>query len=128
MVLVHALAAYVLWHYTLALQQAFGVWRNILWYVTHLFSLRTLTRTLFSPWKRMQEEYGGGFNPEHFFEIIVANGMSRVVGVLIRLPIILIGCAALVLSVCAMLLFYIGWLLFPFILFMLFATGIAYIV
>lgn len=127
MVFVHALFAYTLWHYTVALRQALTVWKNLIWYVAHVFSIGTLSRTLFSPWKRMQEEYGGGFDPEHFFEIVVANIMSRIVGVIIRLPIILTGIACTIFAVCCAALFYILWLLLPCIVLLLVVIGLGYI-
>jgi len=60
----------------------------------------------------MTEEFSGG-GAEAFFEVIALNLMSRLVGLVIRVPIICIGAAALCLMVVGLGVFYAVWLLAP---------------
>lgn len=77
--------------------------------------MRFLLRTLLLPWKRRNEQYlGGGI--EKYFEAVVVSFLSRVVGVVIKLPIIVVGC---VLWLCLLLVLVLGfglWLIAPVLL------------
>lgn len=98
---------YLYWHYTRALVGYMAIARNLLWYIRQLFSIGFLLRTLFVPWKRRNETYNGG-GIEKYFEAVVVSALSRVVGVIIKVPIILTG--MLVWCVAAVG-FAVGWLL-----------------
>ncbi len=116
---------YFLWHYTTAFKNITHVWLNMLWFMNRLFSVPLLLRTLFSPWKRMTEDEKVGFNLERWAENVVANIMSRIVGAIVRLPIILLGIFALISTSIFGLLFYIFWVLAPVVVVALFLTGLA---
>ena len=118
MALPNLLMAYITWHYTLALPHIYTVWRDFLWYVIHIFSLPLLTRTLFVPWKRMDEAYTGG-GIEAWFEAKAISILARFFGFLMRLPIIFIGCLLVVLMVIGLGVFYVMWLAAPLVIFSL---------
>jgi hypothetical protein len=83
---------YVRWHYGKAFIAISVIWKNFLWFVGHFFSFALLLKTLFSPWKRMGEEYQHeGFHPSTFFQTLIVNTIMRIVGVFVRLIVILIG-------------------------------------
>lgn len=49
---------YLVWHYSAALSDMFYIWWNYIWFVNHLFSVPDVIGSLFSPFKRLQEERG----------------------------------------------------------------------
>lgn len=118
------LPGYLLWHYTIAWRDITHVWMNMLWFVNRVFSISFLFATLFSPWKRMVEHERAGFDLERAAENFVVNMMSRLVGALVRLPIILCGLFSLVSTFIFGLLFYIFWFCAPVVIITLFGTGI----
>lgn len=82
---------YFKWHYSRGLEEALNTIKNFLWFIAHFFSFRLLTKTLFSPWKRMGESYGEGFNLEAFASAFIVNSLMRVVGFVSRIIIISVG-------------------------------------
>ena len=83
--------AYVKWHYGRGLRELFGVAGNFLWFVTNFFSFKLLLKTLFSPWKRLGENYEGGFNLGAFASTFIVNGLMRTFGFITRLLVLLVG-------------------------------------
>jgi hypothetical protein len=120
------MVSYWVWHYTAALPLIYSVWRNLLWYVVHLFSTPLLLRTLVAPWKRITEDYAGGGVGE-FASIIILNMLSRVVGFCIRLPLIIIGLIAILLACVGLVAFYVLWLAMPFLLMLLISYGFMFL-
>jgi hypothetical protein len=105
---------YVLWHYTLAFRDIVIIWLNMMWFFVHLFSLPLLMRTLFAPWKRVEERYRRtGF--EDLIASLIINVMSRIVGAIIRLVIIVVGLLVLVLGVFGLIFWLLLWLVLPFL-------------
>lgn len=106
--------AYLSWHYSAALLALFNIWRNFVWFTYHFFSIGLLTRTLFSPWRRLGEDYKkGSLDVESWFETLVVNTLMRAVGVLVRLAVIIFGSLALVLITIAILPALVAWLFLP---------------
>lgn len=108
--------AYGKWHYGQGLRELFAVSGNFLWFVSNFFSFKLLLKTLFSPWKRLGESYGGVFEFEKFASALVVNSMMRVVGFVTKLIVLLVGLVTY-LVVCIFALFVLLiWILAPFIL------------
>ena len=118
---------YFLWHYTAAFKQSARIWITFLWFVYRLFSIPQLLRTIFAPWKRMVETGEGGFDLERWAETVLVNLVSRLVGALIRIPIILLGCFALLSTICFWLLFSLFWIVAPAVVVILFMSGVTLI-
>ena len=57
---------YFKWHYGRGFTELITLSRNFTIFFGHFFSLKLLFSTLFSPWKRMGEEYALGFHIESF--------------------------------------------------------------
>ncbi len=116
-----ALPYYLAWHYSEALNDMRKIWKNFFVFLFNFFSIFLLIRTLFSPWHRMQENYG---RIEDFFGNLIVNTLMRLVGAVIRLIFIIMGvvsvllCAVLGLAVLAF------WLVLPFLLIYTFLQGI----
>lgn len=99
MIFTSIISDYFRWHYGRAFGELFHVWLNILWFIVHFFSLPQLSRSLFSPWKRMTEEKRGGFSFEGLATYLIVNLLSRLIGFLIRGSVILIGLSVLVFAI-----------------------------
>ncbi len=115
---------YLVWHYTIALWLILHIWKNMLWFTVHFFSIPLLLRSLFAPWKRMTETSGGKFDFEAIAGVVVIGFFSRLLGALVRGIIILIGLLALLIEVVSLLFIYIFWLTAPGLIVGLFVWGI----
>ncbi len=103
---------YVLWHYGRAYINGATVWANLMWFVMHFFSVPLILRTLFSPWKRMREEYThGGF--EDFMGMIVVNIMTRIIGFFVRIVILIVGMVSFIATFAGFILWSVVWTLLP---------------
>ncbi|PIR69553.1 MAG: hypothetical protein COU47_02250 [Candidatus Niyogibacteria bacterium CG10_big_fil_rev_8_21_14_0_10_46_36] len=98
--------SYVYWLYREGVGAFFRAWMNYHWFVYHFFSVPVLARTMFAPWRRMQEAGARGFDPEKIAERIIINSVLRITGFVIRFVFLLTAIA----SECA--LFVVGCILF----------------
>jgi hypothetical protein len=86
------LPLYFSWHYGRALADFGGVLGNLWWFVGHLFSLPLMIRSLFSPWRRLNEAYPRSFmSLEAIGEALVVNILMRMVGFVARVVLISIA-------------------------------------
>ena len=115
---------YLWWHYTLALGDLAILLRDLWRFLYHFFSIPTLIRTLFAPWRRLGESYPHGFNPQAVLEIVVVNTLMRLVGLIFRLVMIVVGLATLMVAAVIGVCFFLIWLLLPFVIFSLATAGV----
>lgn len=115
---------YFVWHYTRAYRELIHIEKNIFWFLFHFFSLPELTRTLFSPWKRLGENYGSIFDTEEFFAALVTNSLMRIVGIVMRAIIIGAGSIVLIIALVGSFIAAFVWTLLPLIIIFAFITGL----
>jgi hypothetical protein len=115
---------YLVWHYTVALWLIAHIWKNILWFTVHFFSIPLLLKSLFAPWKRMTETTGGRFDFEAIAGVIVIGFFSRLVGALVRSFIVILGLLSLALEIISLPLVYLFWLTAPVLIVGLFIWGV----
>lgn len=108
--------AYAKWHYGQGLRELFGVAGNFLWFVTNFFSFKLLSKTLFVPWKRLGENYEGGFDLSAFASTLIVNGLMRTVGFITKVIVLLVGFVSYILVLIFSFFISIIWLLAPAIL------------
>lgn len=109
------LVAYFKWHYGDGLRELSIVAHNFLWFVGHFFSFKLLSKTLFTPWKRLGESYGDGFDLSVWVSALTVNTLMRVFGFITRSIIIFVGSIAyVVVGIFAVILGFV-WLLAPLI-------------
>lgn len=118
---------YIVWHYSIALGLIANIWRNMLWFTIHYFSIPLLLRSLFAPWKRMTESKGRGFDLEAIAGAIVINFFSRLVGAIARGVLICIGLATLAVEFVSIALVFAVWLTAPALIVILFLWGLMFI-
>ena len=108
--------AYVKWHYGQGLRELFGVTQNFLWFIVHFFSFKLLLKTLFTPWKRLGENYEGGFDLSAFASTFIVNGLMRTVGFVTKTLVLLVGSISYLLAIIFSFFIFIIWVLAPIIL------------
>jgi hypothetical protein len=109
------LGYYFIWHYTRAITDILNIVRNFLWFFGHFFSFGELTRTLFSPLKRLHEDYK--FDPDNLFENIIGslivNVMMRAVAFVMRVTVMAVGLLVILTTLIFAVLFLTVWLFLP---------------
>ena len=103
------------WFYFKAPREIIAIWGNYLTANLHYFSILLLLRTAFSPWHKDLEGYGRGFELARYARVAMMNGVSRGIGVIVRVSTILFGLAVETLILFAGLLFLVFWLALPFV-------------
>jgi len=119
---------YLVWHYSRAFLELFHVWKNLLWFVVHFFSMPQMVRSLFAPWKRMQEEREKNWNFEDFAGTLFVNLLSRVIGMILRTIVLVIGLATLLFTFFGGLACFVLWSAAPALVVFLLILGISYII
>lgn len=115
---------YFRWHYGDGLVMAFHKAVNTVAGFLNYFSVLELSRTLFSPWHRIAESYGRGFDAGEFFFTLAGNTISRVLGAIVRAVVVAAGLVVSFLSFIWAIVFVVAWILSPFIVAALFVGGI----
>ena len=108
---------YVSWHYS---QGFIDVARNLFNFIEfefHFFSVKDLLLTLFSPFQRLKENYGG--NPidiEAILSVLLVNIIMRAVGFVVRATILIFAAIVITLSSLLSLLIILLWVVLPVVL------------
>ncbi len=105
---------YLVWHYSMALSDIFHIWLNYIWFVNHLFSVPDVIKSLFAPFKRLQEaKVNLMLHPEEYFSNMVVNLIMRIVGTLLRTAIILMALLGFLTVLIGGVMFFVLWLALP---------------
>lgn len=79
------------WHFIDIPQNILLGWKNFIKFNFNYFSVGSLLKSLLSPWKGDIDSYGRGFDAGRYFTTFLGNMISRVLGAIIRLVIIVLG-------------------------------------
>lgn len=101
------------WYFIDSAGEIFKAWKNFLWFNLKYFSVEALLKTYFSPWKKYYSEYGKIFEVWKNIEILIFNGMSRVIGAILRTFLIVIGLFLELIIIILGIIILIGWLILP---------------
>ena len=104
---------YIWWHYAKAPFVILSLIGHFVTHIFHFFSVTTLLKTLFSPWRRLSEGYPENFDLGQVFTSVIVNTLMRVVGAMIRTVTIVLGLFFTLLFSVLGLLFFIYWLVMP---------------
>ena len=101
------------------------VWKNYFNFATNFFSVGLLLKTFFSPWRRYKWRYPKSFDVKEFFNTLISNTVSRILGAMMRTVLIILGIFLQVFVAVSGFVIFVGWLLSPFIIItgFLFAFG-----
>ena len=105
-----------LWQFYEMPKFLFSVWRNYLFFGLDYFSIPLLLKTLFSPWRRYNWVYPKGFDIKEFFNTLISNIFSRILGAMCRVVLIIVGAVAQVFIFVVGIIIIFLWLLIPFII------------
>lgn len=122
--LLSMLAHYVWWHYTTAIVDLVRNYLNVAAFLRHFFSLNHLARNLFTPWRRLGEEYPmNSLDLQGILATFIVNTLMRLVGFVVRSVMIAFGLISLCLSLVVFFIVLFVWLFIPFILVFLLVFG-----
>jgi len=89
------------------------IWKNYLMFATNLFSVPLLLKTFFAPWRKYNWRYPKGFDVVEFFNTLISNIFSRILGAIMRVTLIIAGILFQIFVVVAGFIIFIVWLLAP---------------
>lgn len=119
------LSAYFVWHYSQGIADLTHLFGSFILFFWHFFSIPTLLRTLLAPWRKMNYKIKNpGLDVEGFFGDLIISLLMRIVGVAVKIPTILFGLLLLVITCILYPIFFVLWLLLPFLAILLIIFGI----
>ena len=107
---------YLSWQFFDMPGEILKAWRNFLLFNLNYFSVPLLIKTLFSHWRRYKWSYPRGFDIGKYFEVFISNLISRILGAIMRIFLIIIGILAEVFIIFAGMIIFLGWLVLPILL------------
>ena len=116
-------SSYLHWHYVQAPRAIYSLWFNFVWFVEYFFSITSLFKSLFAPWKRVVAKSRRAWDFEEIASAILANLMSRIIGAIMRTVVIVFGLVIEGVLFVGIIPLYIFWLFAPVILVALFLYG-----
>jgi len=115
---------FIEWYFFEHPQRIIRGWKNLLKFNLEYFSIPLLLKTLFSPWKRYRWSYGRGFDLRRYLEAFVSNAISRGLGAILRIFLIIIGIGVEFLLLIGGIIGLILWFIWPIVLVAGMALGI----
>ena len=107
---------YFYWHFLEAPRNILMAWKNFLIFGFNYFSIPLLLRTLFSPWHKYTWSYPRGFYPEKYLEVFVSNLISRILGAILRIFMIIVGILTEIFIIFAGIIILLAWIILPLLL------------
>lgn len=104
---------YIRWHYTLALLDMVRIVGNFIWFFYEFFSIPLLLKTLFTPFERITDDRKKRhkLDFEAMGEAVLVNTIMRIVGMMLRLTLVLLGVLCIVCTMvvgCVLILVWVG--------------------
>lgn len=120
--------SWIEWHFIDAPIFLLGAWRNILLFNLHFFSISFLLKTIFSYWHKYSWRYRRGFTILEYIEVFFSNIISRVLGALARIFLIIIATFSQMVIFIIGVMLIISWVFLPLITIILFFISLILIV
>jgi len=99
-------------------------WVNFLLFNLYFFSVTFLIKTLFSHWHKTMWYRGRGFSFSRFFEAIISNVFSRVIGAVMRFFLIITSVIIEIIIFFSGIIILLFWMIMPFFIIYSFVFGI----
>jgi len=117
--------AYFNWYYSDGLRSFLIIFKRYIKFFWYFFSVGFLIKNLLTPWKRdIKFANWRGLHPILFLQKILENGISRIIGGIIRVATIIIGLVFMAVFIVLGLYILILWLILPLALILSLATVI----
>ena len=107
---------WLIWHFYEMPKFLLGVWKNYILFALSYFSVPFLLKSLFAPWRKYKWNYPKGFAVGEFFSTLISNAISRILGALVRIVLIVIGILFQIFVIFAGLMIVFLWIAIPFII------------
>lgn len=83
---------FIAWHYNESVHELLKIWENFIVFTWQYFSIFELFKTLFSPWRRdVTAQSWRGLHPVRTLELVFENLISRIIGAVVRIFVIVFG-------------------------------------
>ncbi len=117
-------ANFLSWFFAKAPIQILQIGRNFLLWAWHFFSIGYFLPSLLSPWHRDITGYGRGFDLKRFLQVLGWNLISRVIGGVMRLVVLVFGLFVELVLVFFIFLVFGVWIFIPLLIPVLIILGI----
>lgn len=107
--------AWLSWQFYEMPKFLFRVWNNYMMFASNFFSFKLLLKTFFAPWRKYKWNYPKGFNLTEFFNTLISNTFSRILGATMRIVLVVVGAVFQIFVALAGLLVFMIWFSIPFI-------------
>lgn len=118
---------YLKWHYYLGYYYVSVMYKNLLVFLFEYFTIKSLIKEFFLPWKRLSGSYKGVKNISSFFMVLIQNMIMRVVGIILRALVLFVGCIVILIFIPVYPIAIVLWTVFPLLIISLIIFGIALI-
>jgi hypothetical protein len=98
-------------------------WRNFLLFNLNYFSVNLLIKTLFSYWRNYRWAYPRGFEVGQYLEALAGNFISRILGAIMRIFLIVFGLVTEFFLFIAAIITFLGWFILPILAVILIYNG-----
>lgn len=92
----------------------FSVWKNYIFFALDFFSVPLLVKSLLAPWRRYRWVYPKRFDPKEFFNTLISNAFSRILGCFCRILLIILGVIFQIFVLSLGAIVFLAWFLIPF--------------
>lgn len=105
-----------LWHFYEMPMFLLEVWKNYILFALNYFSVPALLMSFFSPWRKYRWTYPKIINVVEFFNTLISNLFSRILGAMMRTVLIILGIMLQIFVLVVGLIIFLLWILVPFII------------
>lgn len=109
------LYVWTVWHFYEMPIFLLEVWKNYIMFALNYFSIPALLKSAFAPWRKYRWQYPKTLNVYEFFNTLISNTLSRLLGALMRVVLIFVGVAFQIFIAFAGLIIFILWVSIPLI-------------
>jgi hypothetical protein len=88
-------------------------WKNFLLFNLNYFSVPLLIKTFFSYWKNYKWAYPRGFDAGQYIETLIGNIISRILGAIMRIFLIIFGLVTETFLFIAAIITFFAWFILP---------------
>ena len=113
---INVLLLWLFWQFSEMPKFLLRVWKNYLGFAANFFSTPLLLKTFFAPWRRYKWPYPRGFDVAEFFNTLISNTFSRILGAMMRIVLIITGLLLQIFIILAGAVAIVLWILIPFLI------------
>lgn len=110
------ISLWIIWQFYEMPKFLLHVWKNYLAFASNFFSVPLLLKTFFAPWHRYKWPYPRGFDVTEFFNTLISNTFSRILGAMMRIVLIITGLLLQIIIILAGAAAVVLWIFMPFLI------------